>query len=443
MIKTSVIVPVYNTSEYLKDCFASIFNQTQTEIEVIAVNDGSTDDSLQILEEIKKEHPEMIIFSQENKGLGDARNAGIELATGEFIYFMDSDDCLEREALALCYQHAKQNRLDVVMFDACTFGSADYETESYDRSNIITEKEIVLEGEEYAVKYWSKAFYPTAWMNYISSDFIRKHKLKFLSRIYYEDNEFYCRMLLHAERVMYIPRMFYKRRYREASIMTSPFDERHGQDFLNMLQAVNALAYTGKAENALGELKKRFLRTLYNRCRNSRLLGDNSLTANFYRTALDIYGGSIEAVDSYYGMELLYELSAVLSDETVSFEVKQKIKSRKKEILVSLFSEIPLQRESGCVGIYGTGKNTERFLNVYRENVGELRASLIFIDSDTVTGTEKYENYDVLNVNDIADLPLECIVIASSKYEQQIFDTITAKYGNRYKIIRLAGDLRF
>ena len=69
MIKTSIIVPVYNTAEYLWECFASIFAQTQKEIEVIAINDGSTDNSLQILEEIKKDHPEMIIFSQKNMGL--------------------------------------------------------------------------------------------------------------------------------------------------------------------------------------------------------------------------------------------------------------------------------------------------------------------------------------------------------------------------------------
>lgn len=89
MIKTSVIVPVYNTAEYLEECFESIFGQTQKEIEVIAINDGSTDNSLQVLKEIQKKHPQMIILSQKNKGLGETRNIGLELAKGEFIYFID------------------------------------------------------------------------------------------------------------------------------------------------------------------------------------------------------------------------------------------------------------------------------------------------------------------------------------------------------------------
>ena len=79
MIKVSIIIPVYNTAEYLMECFHSVFSQTLKEIEIIAVNDGSTDHSLDILNTIKKEHPEMIIISQENKGLGAVRNKGIEL----------------------------------------------------------------------------------------------------------------------------------------------------------------------------------------------------------------------------------------------------------------------------------------------------------------------------------------------------------------------------
>lgn len=113
MIKTSIIVPVYNTAPYLRDCFDSIFAQTQKEIEVIAVNDGSTDNSLSVLGAVKAEHTELIIFSQENQGLGAARNKGMELATGEFIYFIDSDDCLISDAMEICYHYAKMNDVDV------------------------------------------------------------------------------------------------------------------------------------------------------------------------------------------------------------------------------------------------------------------------------------------------------------------------------------------
>ena len=145
MIKVSIIIPVYNTAEYLMECFHSVFSQTLKEIEIIAVNDGSTDHSLDILNTIKKEHPEMIIISQENKGLGAVRNKGIELATGKYIYFLDSDDCLAEDAMDICYRYAEKNQSDVLMFDAETFGEIDQIQNAYNRSEIITDKECVLD----------------------------------------------------------------------------------------------------------------------------------------------------------------------------------------------------------------------------------------------------------------------------------------------------------
>ena len=211
MIKTSIIVPVYNTANYLKDCFGSIFRQTQKDIEVIAINDGSTDNSLDVLEEIKKEYPQLVIYTQDNEGLGSARNKGIELATGEFIYFIDSDDCIVDTAIETCYQCAKDNNLDVVMFDAETFGDTKYETGYYDRTGIIADQEVVLKGEIFAKRYWLKSFVPSACLLYISSQFIKRYDLKFIPGIYYEDNEFYCRTIPLAERVMYIPQFLYRR----------------------------------------------------------------------------------------------------------------------------------------------------------------------------------------------------------------------------------------
>ena len=111
MKRTSIIVPVYTTESYLMECFDSIYAQNQKEIEVIAVNDGSTDCSLCILEEIKKEHSDLIIVSQENKGLGSARNKGLEIATGEYIYFVDSDDYLADKTLETCYQYARDYKI--------------------------------------------------------------------------------------------------------------------------------------------------------------------------------------------------------------------------------------------------------------------------------------------------------------------------------------------
>ena len=99
MIKTSVIIPMYNTQEYIGECLENIFAQTQKEIEIIAVDDGSTDGSLEILKGYQKRHENLIILCQENKKQGAARNAGVRVARGECIYFLDSDDLIKEDAL--------------------------------------------------------------------------------------------------------------------------------------------------------------------------------------------------------------------------------------------------------------------------------------------------------------------------------------------------------
>ena len=113
----SVIIPIYNTGKYLKQCMDSIINQSLKGIEIICVNDGSTDNSLDIL----KEYSNIKIINQKNQGLSIARNTGLKYANGEYIYFCDSDDFLQLDALENLYLFAKHNNLDVLYFDGIAF----------------------------------------------------------------------------------------------------------------------------------------------------------------------------------------------------------------------------------------------------------------------------------------------------------------------------------
>ena len=102
-VKVSVIIPVYNTELYVRQTIQSILGQTLYDIEIITVNDGSTDNSLSILSELAKQDNRIKIFTHSNQGLSVSRNVGIEKASGEFIYFMDSDDLLDHDTLEICY----------------------------------------------------------------------------------------------------------------------------------------------------------------------------------------------------------------------------------------------------------------------------------------------------------------------------------------------------
>ncbi len=113
-IKVSVIVPVYNVEKYLKECLDSILSQSLREIEVIAINDGSPDNSLEILKEYEKKDSRVVVIDKKNEGVGKARNDGLKKASGEFIAFMDSDDFYPSDTvLETLYNAVKENNVNI------------------------------------------------------------------------------------------------------------------------------------------------------------------------------------------------------------------------------------------------------------------------------------------------------------------------------------------
>ena len=115
MPKISVIIPVYNTEKYLPDCISSVLGQTFQDFEVICVNDGSTDNSQSVLQKFRLKDNRIKIFTQENKGQGEARNTGLEHATGEYILFLDSDDTLPDYALSLLLDVAQKTSAPITV----------------------------------------------------------------------------------------------------------------------------------------------------------------------------------------------------------------------------------------------------------------------------------------------------------------------------------------
>lgn len=223
--KVSVIIPVYNVEPYLSACLDSVCHQTLRDIEIICINDGSTDRSLDILQSYAERDSRIQVYSQENRGPGEARNAGIYRAHGEYIQFIDSDDMLEPDALLYAYEKAKAKKLDVFAFDAhAVFDSAEMETEkgayrTYyprpDRYRDITPGEVfftrqILDGK----------FIMQACCQLIMRKFLLKSGVRFIPGILQEDNAFTVEMLLHAQRVSHENRPFYIRRVRPGSIMT-------------------------------------------------------------------------------------------------------------------------------------------------------------------------------------------------------------------------------
>ena len=122
MIKVSVILPIYNVAPYLDETFTSILNQTLQEIEIIAVNDGSTDNSESIIKKYAQQDPRISYYEQDNQGQSVARNLALQHAKGKYIYMMDSDDVLaDPDALRISYDYAEKNQADFIFFDGESF----------------------------------------------------------------------------------------------------------------------------------------------------------------------------------------------------------------------------------------------------------------------------------------------------------------------------------
>ncbi len=226
-VTVSVVIPVYNTEEYLREALDSIVNQTLRDIEIICVNDGSTDDSAEILDEYAKKDSRISIITQENKGLSCARNAGIMKARGKYIYFMDSDDILETTALEELIPVMEEKDLDVMFFDGESFAedpeliTAYYQT-AYRRSRAYND---VYEGAELLKLFRSEHKYnPVVWLQVYKTSFLRENDIYFIPGILHEDNAFTYSTFLNAKRVSHTNKAYFHRRLRGNSIKTKAAD---------------------------------------------------------------------------------------------------------------------------------------------------------------------------------------------------------------------------
>lgn len=239
-IKVSVIIPVYNTELYLREAIDSIVNQTLKEIEIIIVNDGSTDNSGQIIAEYAKRDSRIKVITQENQGQAIARNEALKIAYGEYIYFMDSDDILDVEALAICSEKCDAENLDFVIFNAKSFGEEnipvwfDYQITQY-----IPDK--VQQGADILNNLLDLRRYRcSVCLLLIKKEYIEKYDFKFHPKIIHEDELFGTQLYLFARRVSKIDKTFFNRRLRPNSTMSNSFSMKNVEGYKVVLKEIMA-----------------------------------------------------------------------------------------------------------------------------------------------------------------------------------------------------------
>ncbi|BAB80207.1 glycosyltransferase [Clostridium perfringens] len=229
MVKVSIIIPIYNVENYLDKCLDTAVNQTLGCIEIIGIDDGSTDKSRDILNKYAKKYSFIKIINKENGGLSSARNTGIINAKGEYIYFLDSDDYIEYDSMKICYEIATKNKLDIVSFDAESFVDGEGFTKKlkkYDRKDIL-DGNIKMGCEYFCELIKNKCYTASACLNFYRREFLIDNNLFFYDGILHEDELYTVKAYTLANKVRYIPYKLYFRRLRSNSITTQSISEKH------------------------------------------------------------------------------------------------------------------------------------------------------------------------------------------------------------------------
>ena len=217
--KISVIVPIYNVENYLADCIDSICNQSYTEMEIILINDGSTDSGGKICKEYAQRDSRIIVIEQKNQGLSQARNAGLKIATGEYFFFVDSDDLLHRDILQMLYQQIKETSAEISICGYEEFYKTDECKEKINinfpqkiENNIIKREEIMdLYFVQPDIKYvvvWNKLFHRKLFKN-----------IEFPAGRGAEDEAVMYKLLYSANYIAMLEYPLYFYRQRENSLM--------------------------------------------------------------------------------------------------------------------------------------------------------------------------------------------------------------------------------
>lgn len=223
-IKVSIIVPVYNVEKYLSECLDSLINQTLKEIEIICVNDCSTDNSAKILEAYSKRDSRIkSIHLTKNGGLSNARNTALQHIKGEYVFFIDSDDFIELDALEKLLNIAVSHDIDQILFQINVKMEGDFSHISkyyHDYPEELTHR--IYSGTYLFSRLDElKLFYALVGCKFTKSELIKSNNITFINGYIHEDNHFSVKTILHAKRVIATNDKYYIRRLRDNSIMTT------------------------------------------------------------------------------------------------------------------------------------------------------------------------------------------------------------------------------
>lgn len=299
MVKVSVIIPAYNVEEYIEKSINSILNQTFKDIEILVINDGSTDGTLKVLNSICENNTNIVLIDKKNEGVSEARNVGVSMARGEYIYFVDADDWLHERAIEVLYNKAKEKNTDILCFNF-------YKVLE---NRLIKEKGCSVElntiqGEAFLRLCLLGKVMPSLCTKFIKSDFIKENNIKCPKSIGYgEDLVTTINLAYNAKIVGYIDEYLYYYLYRLSSVSNSNNKKR-----LDIKEALNFIEKFLKDKNVYYNYREEFEYIEYLHSYHNAVI-DSSTIDNFHKELYFEYKAKGNITSNKYILELIKNCS--------------------------------------------------------------------------------------------------------------------------------------
>ncbi|WP_026650987.1 glycosyltransferase family 2 protein [Butyrivibrio proteoclasticus] len=458
----SVIIPVYNTEQYVEQCVNSVACQMDDQVECIIVDDGSTDGSVPLCKRIREEHPELSItlIHQENQGLSGARNTGMKAVSGTYLMFLDSDDMLVDGAIECLKGHVQDNPdVELFMYDALVKNetSDPYPDNEYDRSSKVPHK--VLSGLEFFSDWYMGKMTVSSCLCLYKTSFLKSNQFEFTLGKLHEDNAFSFKTTLLAREVLYIPQKLYVRRVRDNSITTIKVDHRHYDgicsayeecmDFIEKNTPGGANS-TVKYYNALCRYLSFGIDIIIGKCHQSN--GDISFAQKTLNRMMGYMIDSPETI-TYSGLfttekclKLFKQEGVELSRRNIDntkmvlgcrdeseFEDRIALEMQRKREDIAL--QLPLCDANLNIGIYGMGVHTSQLIEECSKHK-EIEANIFFVDSNRYSGEVGILDKKIFNVKEIP-VDTDYVIISSWVHHNEMLLNLMKYAGEKVKIIDL------
>lgn len=433
-ILISIIIPVYNVEKYIYECLLSVIEQDYKNIEIIIIDDGSTDKSFQICKYVKEKFKDRVIkiIQQENKGLSAARNVGMEIAKGEYILFVDSDDMLQKNAIKILKKYISQYNADLFLYDGVNKNETDREINEmeYQRSHCIVSR--MMSGKKFMTDWYVHTHEFPVWLYLFRSDYIKNKSFLFTEGKYHEDISFGFKAVLHATSLMYIPDILYIKRCRPNSITTSKmslknydgvltgFEEcvKEYSDFPNKTEALSnavglfwciELEYVTHIYKEWGGDKRR-AEKLYNAFLKE-LLSRNILHRGY------TWFSSVDKLLKI-GKKEHFIIENEIENKIESIIQGKEISEIREEKRLEIIKNFKFNNPSIKIGIFGKGNHSKALLEMFQK-CKKVKAKIYFIDSNSISGAENFMGYKVFNYRDIPKDTNE-VIISSFIYREEM-----------------------